>query len=75
MQKIEYIEKAVVIVKDNRIIGFAKLKAGEKRKENDIKRDLCSKIPKYMCPKIKIIDKFPLNKNGKCDEKKLLEEN
>ena len=42
--------------------------------ELDIKKDLQSKMPEYMNPRIKIVKEFPLNKNGKCDEKKLLEE-
>ena len=31
-------------------------------------------LPEYMIPKIRIVEKFPINNNGKCDEKKLLEE-
>ena len=42
--------------------------------ELEIRQDLLKKIPEYMCPKIKIIKEFPLNSNGKCDEKRLVEE-
>ena len=40
-----------------------------------VKNDLKALIPSYMVPrKIKAIEKFPLNTNGKIDRKKLLEE-
>ena len=71
LEKLDYIEKAVVLF-TNKLIAFVKTK-----KDIDIltiKKDLLEKIPEYMCPIIKIVDKFPLNNNGKCDEKKLLEE-
>ncbi len=80
LQALEYIDKAVVIAKTNKenkvlnIIAFVILKENIIKNELDIIKDLQKKIPKYMCPKIKIINSFPLNKNGKCDEKKLLEE-
>lgn len=78
LQQINCIERAVVTTKtgkDNKIsniIAFVKLK--EENTVENIRKELKSKIPDYMCPKIKIIEEIPLNKNGKCDEKKLLEE-
>ena len=57
-----------------RIIAFVKLKEKDSVTSHKIKADLIKKIPDYMCLTIKIIDKFPLNKNGKCDEDELLEE-
>lgn len=80
LQTLDYIDRAVVISnrnKDNKIlniIAFVTLKDNVNKSELEIKQDLQTRIPEYMCPKIKIISKFPLNRNGKCDEKKLLEE-
>ena len=40
-----------------------------------IKKELRDLVPSYMVPKkIKILDSFPLNTNGKIDRKKLMEE-
>ena len=75
-----YVEGAVVVVKKNsdgkiiRLVAFVTLKAQERKTEMDIKEDLLEKIPEYMCPKIKVISNFPLNQNGKCDKKRLMEE-
>ena len=80
LQEFEYIEKAVVCAKNNKegkvlnIIGFVKIKENVNKNEIEIREELKNKIPEYMCPKIKIINEFPINRNGKCDEKKLLEE-
>ena len=78
LQELDYIDKAVAIANRNdnnkvlNIIAFVSL--NDNKTELEIKQDLQRKIPEYMCPKIKIINSFPLNRNGKCDEKKLLEE-
>ena len=80
MQELDYINKAVVIRNANNddkvlnIIAFVSLKDNVNKTELEIIQDLQKKIPDYMCPKIKIIKNFPLNTNGKCDEKRLLEE-
>jgi D-alanine--poly(phosphoribitol) ligase subunit 1 len=80
LQDFNYIEKAVVVAKQDknnktsRLIAFVKIKENMKKSVLDIKEDLKKKIPEYMCPAIKIIKDFPINQNGKCDEKKLLEE-
>lgn len=80
LEELNYIEKAVVVTKineDNKvtnIIAFVKLRENIEIKESVINKDLQIKIPEYMRPKIKIIKEFPINKNGKCDKKKLLEE-
>lgn len=80
LKELYYIDKAVVIRNTNEddkvlnIIGFVSLKENVIITELEIIQDLQKKIPEYMCPKIKIIKKFPLNMNGKCDEKRLLEE-
>lgn len=80
LQELNYIDKAVSVVKKDiddkilNIIAFVKLKEDITKTEIEIKRDLQKRIPQYMCPKIRIIKEFPINKNGKCDEKKLLEE-
>ena len=79
-KKLNYIEKTVVVAKKNNenkvqsIIAFVKVKENENKTELQIKTDILDNLPSYMCPKIKIVKKFPINKNGKCDEKKLLEE-
>ena len=80
LQELDYINKAVVIRNANNddkvlnIIAFVSLKDNVNKTELEIIQDLQKKIPDYMCPKIKIIKNFPLNTNGKCDEKRLLEE-
>ncbi len=74
--ELKYIEKAVVVAKkdeEGKVISIlAFVKTNEEIEK--IKQDLKKKLPDYMIPRIKIVDKFPLNNNGKCDEKKLLEE-
>lgn len=78
--ELSYIEKAIVLPQKNnrnktsRIIAFVILKKGNKKSMLEIRKDLEEKLPEYMCPTIKIIEDFPINQNGKCDERKLLEE-
>ena len=80
LQQLEYVEKAVVIPKKNsedkliNIIAFVKLRENENKTALKILRELQKKIPRYMCPKIKLISHFPINQNGKCDDKRLMEE-
>ena len=80
LQELDYIENAVTVAKSNKegkvlnIIAFVILKENTTKTELEIKKDIQKKIPEYMCPKIKIIEKIPLNANGKCDKKRLLEE-
>lgn len=79
LQELDYIDKAIVINKNDgndkvlNIIAFVVLKEHVTKTELEIRQNLQKKLPEYMCPKIKIIKDFPLNTNGKCDEKKLLE--
>ena len=74
---LEEIDKVVVLPKLNEnkkvemLIAFVKTK---NKTEFDIKKELKKKLPSYMIPKIIIINEFPINKNGKCDEKKLMKE-
>lgn len=77
LNNLETIEKSVVVplIKKetiNRIIAFIKVK--ENVSEMEIREILVKKLPEYMIPIIKIIQEFPLNQNGKIDEKMLLEE-
>ena len=74
--ELKYIEKAVVVAKKSEEGKVKNILAFVKTNEEigKIKQDLKKKLPEYMIPKIKIVDQFPLNSNGKCDEKKLLEE-
>lgn len=80
LQQLEYVEKAVVVAHKDKsdkvlsLIAFVRLKENNCKQALEIKRDLQEKIPGYMCPKIKVISEIPVNSNGKCDEKKLLEE-
>lgn len=76
---LNYIEKVKVIPKlssNNKVIkliAFIKMKNDFKILEEQIRKDLTSKIPEYMIPNIKIIDEFPINDNGKIDIKLLKE--
>lgn len=78
LNKLEYVDRAIVSTAKNKlgnitkIIAFVKLKNRKEIKE--IRQDLLTKIPEYMCPMIKIVEEIPLNKNGKCDERRLVEE-
>ncbi len=54
-----------------KLVAFIKLKNNEIKSIKEIKEDLSNKIPNYMIPNIKIINKFPLNNNGKIDISKL----
>ena len=80
LQQLNYIDKTVVVAKKGKddkvlnIISFIKLKENVVKTDKEIREDLQTKMPEYMCPRIKIVKEFPINKNGKCDEKKLLEE-
>ena len=80
MQELDYIDKAVVVANKNQeskilnIVAFVSLKENVTKTPFEIRKDLQKRMPEYMCPKIKIVSNFPLNSNGKCDEKKLLEE-
>lgn len=83
LNKINYIANSVVmpVYRDERIsyiIAFVTLNT--KMEESNlkigirIKNDLRKLIPSYMIPrKIKILDSFPLNTNGKIDRKKLMQ--
>lgn len=84
LNKIEFVNNSVVmpVYKDERVsclIAFVTLK--RKMEESDfkvgikIKKELKNLVPSYMVPKkIKILDSFPLNTNGKIDRKRLMEE-
>ncbi|MBR2289710.1 MAG: AMP-binding protein, partial [Clostridia bacterium] len=80
IQELKDIEKVVAIPKLNQdgkvvnIIAFVMLKENRVRTELEISQDLQRKLPEYMRPKIKIVKEFPINQNGKCDKKRLLEE-
>ncbi len=72
---LNYIEKVKVIPRLSsnntviKLIAFVKIKSDYKILEEQIRKDLSSKIPEYMIPSIKIIDEFPINNNGKIDIK------
>lgn len=80
LEQLEYVDIAIVITKTKnisnnvvKIIAYIKLKESSLKKEVDIKKDLEKLLPKYMIPNIVLIDKIPINQNGKCDIKKLEE--
>ncbi len=72
LYSLNYFEKVKVIEVEKedkilKLVAFAKLKSGINKKELEIRKDLSKKIPEYMLPSIKIIEKFPINNNGKTD--------
>lgn len=76
--KIDSINEAVVVAKknDKNIVKFLKafITINKKIDINSLKHDLNKLIPDYMIPKsIIVIDKMPINNNGKYDRKKLEE--
>ncbi len=79
LNKIEFIEKAVVVAdandngKVNKIIAFIKENENCTKNSKEIKQIIKKYLPEYMIPVIRIIKQIPLNINGKIDTKKLLE--
>lgn len=77
--KIEGIKEACVIAKfktDSNIVRLIKafVTTSKEITELDIKQELIKLLPRYMIPKtIVILDKMPINENGKYDRKKLKE--
>ena len=66
-EKVSYLAAFIVVKKNTKLSG--------RELAVKVKKDLKTLVPSYMVPKkIKEIDKFPLNTNGKIDRKKLLEE-
>ena len=79
LSKLKFIEKAVVVVdfddtkKVNKIIAFIKEREENMKSSKEIREKLKKYLPYYMIPVIRILEQFPLNVNGKVDERKLLE--
>lgn len=83
LNKIDFINNSIVVpaYKDEKIshlVAFLTLnkKFGESsiKISSNIKNELKKLVPSYMVPKkIVVLDKFPLNTNGKIDRKKLME--
>ena len=79
LSKLEFVEKAVVVAsfddneKVNKIIAFVKEKEEGMKRSKEIKEIIKNYLPDYMIPVIRIVEQFPLNVNGKVDERKLLE--
>ena len=73
--KLKNIKEAVAVAKyNNNIVKLIKayVVLNKEMKEHEIKKELSKLIPNYMIPKkIIIIDKIPVNNNGKYDRKKL----
>ena len=76
---VDDVENAITFTKKNKdnvvskIISCVKLKQESNMSSNEITLKLKNKLPSYMIPKVKIVDSFVLNANGKID-KKLMEE-
>ncbi len=76
---VEDVENAVTFTKKNeekaitKIISYVKLKQDSDIGTKEIATKLKSKLPNYMIPKIKIVDTFILNANGKIDRKHMEE--
>lgn len=79
LSKLEFVEKAVVVAsfddneKVNKIIAFVKEKEDGIKSSKEIREKIKNYLPDYMIPVIRIVERFPLNVNGKIDERKLLE--
>jgi len=79
IKKIDSVEKCVVVVKYadekkvERVFCFVKLKDNTEISEFELVKQSKLLLPNYIIPKIVIVDDFPLTQNGKCDEKRLLE--
>ena len=78
LNKMDIVERAFVTVSKNedrsikKIVAFV-IKKDESISIKQIKEDLKETLPEYMIPVIRIVNYFPINANGKIDEKKLLE--
>lgn len=80
LKEIKYIENAVVLTKENQIgkvtnlFAYVILKDDINKDAYEVEKDIKKILPIYMCPKVKIVESFPLNLNGKCDKRRLMEE-
>lgn len=76
INKLEYINNAVVVAIKNenrevqKIVAF--VEKNYKVDQLEIRKELKNYLPDYMIPKIVILDKLPLNENGKVNEKELI---
>lgn len=80
LKKFKYIENVVVLTKENQIgkvinlFAYVILKDDINKDTYEVEKDIKKILPIYMCPKVKIVKSFPLNLNGKCDKRRLMEE-
>ena len=80
LKKMTYIENVVVVAKKNEkgkvinLCAYIILKDTIDKNIYELEKDIQKILPQYMCPKVKIVKSFPLNMNGKCDKRKLMEE-
>ena len=80
LKKFKYIENVVVLTKENQIgkvinlFAYVILKDDINKDTYEVEKDIKKILPIYMCPKVKIVESFPLNLNGKCDKRRLMEE-
>ena len=76
--KIKDIKKCKVVPKIvnnkiTKIIAYVQLENNSAKTEIELQKEIKKYLPDYMCPKIKILDEFPVNNNGKIDIEKLKE--
>ncbi|MDD3193498.1 MAG: AMP-binding protein [Oscillospiraceae bacterium] len=73
------VEEAVVVCKKAldgqvlRLVAFVRMRAGKESSATRLRALLTQRLPGYMCPAIRLMERFPLNQNGKCDRKRLEE--
>lgn len=78
LRELKYVKESYLFLNDNKksnVIGYVILNKEENNgiKEIDLLKDLKNKIPTYMIPhKLMIVDKFPVNANGKIDKSKII---
>lgn len=79
INKIQDVQENVVVAEVDaqgntlRIHSFVRLKQDSELSMMDIRDMLAQYLPDYMCPNIILVEKMPLNNNGKCDRQKLKE--
>ncbi len=68
------VEESAVVVRGDRLVGYAVLKEAHEISGNELREYLRQRLPEYMVPSaIMVLDAFPLTPNGKIDRKALPE--
>lgn len=70
----EKIKKAVALIQDDNLTLYYSLNENNDDYAKELQVDLANKVPEYMVPKkFVLIERWPLNGNGKIDRTKLLD--